>query len=65
MSAFSDQARHDCVIATRGALNADYLIRRDGRYSYPREVTEVLKRSEFVKALGTADRKKRQGWHGR
>jgi hypothetical protein len=36
---------------------ADYLIRRDGRYSYrrryPREVAEALKRSEFVKALGT------------
>lgn len=40
---------------------ADYLIRRDGRYSYrrryPREVAEALKRSEFVKALGTADPK--------
>jgi hypothetical protein len=40
---------------------ADYLIRRNGRYSYrrryPNEVAAVLKRAEFVKALGTADPK--------
>lgn len=40
---------------------ANYLIRRNGRYiyrcRYPTEVAEVLKRAEFVKALGTADPK--------
>jgi integrase len=39
---------------------ADYLIRRNGRYSYrrryPNEVAEVIRKTEFVKALGTADR---------
>jgi hypothetical protein len=40
---------------------ADYLIRRNGRYSYrrryPNEVAILLKRTEFVQALGTADPK--------
>lgn len=40
---------------------ADYLIRRNGRYSYrrryPNEVAAILGKSEFVKALGTADPK--------
>mgnify|MGYP000312207714 CR=1 FL=1 len=39
---------------------ADYLIRRNGRYSYrrryPSDVAEVIGKTEFVKALGTADR---------
>jgi integrase len=43
-----------------GHRMADYLIRRNGRYSYrrryPSEVAEVIGRTEFVKALGTADR---------
>jgi integrase len=38
---------------------ADYLFRRNGRYSYrrryPTEVAAFLGRAEFVKALGTAD----------
>jgi integrase len=40
---------------------ADYLIRRNGRYSfrrrYPNEVAAILGKTEFVKALGTADPK--------
>jgi len=43
-----------------GHRMADYLIRRNGRYSYrrryPSEVAEVIGKMEFVKALGTADR---------
>ena len=39
----------------------NYLIRRNGRYSfrrrYPREVASVVGRTEFVQALGTADPK--------
>lgn len=39
---------------------ADYLFRREGRYSYrrryPTNVAKLLGRTEFVQALGTADR---------
>jgi hypothetical protein len=40
---------------------SDYLIRRGGRYSfrrrYPIDVAAILGKVEFVKALGTADRR--------
>jgi hypothetical protein len=40
---------------------ANYLIRRNGRYSYrrryPIEVAALIHKSEFVQALGTADPK--------